>query len=60
MAARHPVFLGADVVALLERGGALLAAEGVSDGPAEAPLEGPILRLDLPLHGGRADRSARG
>ena len=60
VAARHPVFLGADVVALLERGGALLAAEGVSDGPAEAPLEGPILRLDLPLHGGRADRSARG
>ncbi len=49
VAARHPVFLGADVVELVERAGSLLEAESAGD--AQAPVEGPTLRLDLPPGG---------
>ena len=54
VAARHPVFLGVDVVELLRRAGSLLEAEAAGD--AQAPVEGPTLRLDLapggaPPHG---------
>ena len=53
MAARDPVFLGADVVDLVERAGVLLEAETAGGSESEAPVDGPTLRLDLPLHGGQ-------